>query len=69
MAKPINENLRDVRVETEAGDLVPLLDHAGYELIRPDRAFKTAVQSALAQIKDATGFMILQGTLSGCAGS
>ena len=40
-----------------------------YELIRPDRAFKTAVQSALAQIKDATGFMILQGTLSGCAGS
>lgn len=46
-----------------------LLDHAGYELIRPDRAFKTAVQSALAQIKDATGFMILQGTLSGCAGS
>jgi uncharacterized protein YfdQ (DUF2303 family) len=32
-----------------------------YELIRPDRAFKTAVQSSLDQIKDATGFMILQG--------
>jgi uncharacterized protein YfdQ (DUF2303 family) len=33
-----------------------------YELIRPDRAFKTAVQSSLDQIKEATGFMILQGT-------
>ena len=29
MSKPINENLRDVRVETENGDLVSLLDHAG----------------------------------------
>lgn len=33
-----------------------------YELIRPDRAFKTAVQSALDQIREATGFMLLQGT-------
>lgn len=33
-----------------------------YELIRPDRAFKTAVQSALDQIKAETGFMLLQGT-------
>ena len=33
-----------------------------YELIRPDRAFKTAVQSALDQIKGATGFMLLHGT-------
>lgn len=33
-----------------------------YELIRPDRAFKTAVQSSLDKIKEATGFMILQGT-------
>lgn len=32
-----------------------------YELIRPDRAFKTAVQSALDQIKDATGFLLLHG--------
>ena len=32
-----------------------------YELIRPDRAFKTSVQSALDQIKNATGFMIIQG--------
>lgn len=32
-----------------------------YELIRPDRAFKTAVQSSLDQIKDATGFMLLHG--------
>ncbi len=33
-----------------------------YELIRPDRAFKTAVNEALNQIKEATGFMLLQGT-------
>lgn len=33
-----------------------------YELIRPDRAFKTAVQSSLDQIKDATGFQLLFGT-------
>lgn len=33
-----------------------------YELIRPDRAFKTAVQSALDQIREATGFLLLQGT-------
>ncbi len=33
-----------------------------YELIRPDRAFKTAVQSALDKIKAETGFLILQGT-------
>lgn len=32
-----------------------------YELIRPDKAFKTAVKSALDEIKDATGFMILHG--------
>lgn len=29
MAKPINENLRHVRIEDEAGDLRPLLDVAG----------------------------------------
>lgn len=41
-------------------------DNAGkvafwYELIRPDRAFKTAVQAALDSIKDATGFMLIKG--------
>lgn len=29
MSKPINENLKDIRVENEGGDLLPLLDHAG----------------------------------------
>lgn len=29
MSKLIHENLRDVRVENDNGDLVPLLDHAG----------------------------------------
>lgn len=29
MPKPINENIRNVRVENEDGDLIPVLDHAG----------------------------------------
>lgn len=33
-----------------------------YELIRPDRAFKTAVQSSIDRIKAETGFMLLFGT-------
>lgn len=31
MAKPINENIRDVRIENADGDLIPVLDHAGDE--------------------------------------
>ena len=31
MPKPLNENIRDVRVENDAGDLIPVLDHAGDE--------------------------------------
>ena len=29
MAKPLNENLKSVRVETEDGDLLPIMDVAG----------------------------------------
>lgn len=29
MTKPINENIRNVRVENEEGDLISILDHAG----------------------------------------
>ncbi len=29
MAKPLNENLKSVRVETEEGDLLPIMDVAG----------------------------------------
>jgi hypothetical protein len=32
MSKPINENIRDVRIENDQGDLIPVLDHAGDEL-------------------------------------
>lgn len=32
MAKPLNENLRDVRIETEDGDLLPVMDVAGAKL-------------------------------------
>ena len=31
MGKPINENIRDVRIENEDGDLIPVLDYAGAE--------------------------------------
>lgn len=29
MARPLNENLREVRIETENGDLLPIMDAAG----------------------------------------
>lgn len=29
MSKPINENIRFVRIENASGDLIPVLDHAG----------------------------------------
>lgn len=29
MSKPLNENIRSVRVENDEGDLLPVLDHAG----------------------------------------
>jgi hypothetical protein len=29
MGKPLNENLKDIRIENDEGDLIPLLDHAG----------------------------------------
>ena len=29
MSKPLNENLKQVRIETEDGDLVPIMDFAG----------------------------------------
>ena len=29
MAKPLNDNLKSVRVETEYGDLIPIMDVAG----------------------------------------
>jgi len=29
MAKPINENLQSVYIETEAGDMLPAMEHAG----------------------------------------
>jgi hypothetical protein len=32
MTKPLNENIRDIRIENDTGDLLPLLDHAGAKL-------------------------------------
>jgi len=33
MTKPLNENLIAVRVETEAGDLVPIKDATGFPVV------------------------------------
>lgn len=46
MTKPLNENIQYVRIETEDGDLVPIMD---------------AVKDELARIKDATGFPVVAG--------
>lgn len=48
MAKPINENLRDVRIETEAGDLIPLLDHAGEQFAELIRTIDAPLPGRLA---------------------
>lgn len=29
MSKPLNENLNAVRIETEDGDLIPVMEYAG----------------------------------------
>jgi hypothetical protein len=47
MSKMIQENLRDVRVETDAGDLVPILDHAGEQ-------FSDLIKSIVANKKAGT---------------
>ena len=33
MTKPLNENLIAVRVETESGDLVPIMDATGFPVV------------------------------------
>ena len=53
MSKPINENIRSVRVETDAGDLVPLLDHAGEEF--------SSLIKAICSTGKAGSLVILQG--------
>lgn len=54
MSKPINENIRNVRIEDGKVSF-------WYELIRPDRVFKTAVSDALQKIAAETGYLILNG--------
>jgi len=51
MAKPINENLRDVRIETEAGDLIPLLDHAGEQFAELIRAIVSTDKAGSLTLK------------------
>jgi len=33
MTKPLNENIQYVRIETEDGDLVPIMDAAGFPVV------------------------------------
>lgn len=51
MSKPINENLRDVRVENEQGDLIPLLDHAGEQFADLIKAICTTNKAGTLTLK------------------
>lgn len=51
MAKPINENIRDVRIENEDGDLIPVLDHAGDEFAKIINAIVTTGKAGQIAIK------------------
>jgi hypothetical protein len=69
MSKPINENLRDVRVENDLGNLIPLLDHAGdqfAELIKAICSTNKAGQLTLkVDIKPSTaGAMAVKASVS-----
>lgn len=33
MPKPLNENIQHVRIENEQGDLLPIMDAAGFPVI------------------------------------
>ena len=57
MGKPLNENLRNVRVETEEGDLLPIMDVAGAKFSE----LKSAVGDETAVIATETGYQILSG--------
>ena len=51
MTKPINENLRDVRVENENGDLIPLLDHAGEQFAELIKAIASTNKAGTLTLK------------------
>jgi len=51
MSKPINENLRDVRVENEQGDLIPLLDHAGEQFADLIKAISSTNKAGTLTLK------------------
>lgn len=51
MSKPINENLRDVRVENESGDLIQLLDHAGEQFADLIKAIVSTNKSGTLTLK------------------
>jgi hypothetical protein len=51
MAKPVNENLKDVRVENEQGDLIPLLDHAGEQFAELIKAIVSTNKAGTLTLK------------------
>lgn len=51
MTKPINENLRSVRIENDNGDLVPLLDDAGERFADLVRAINATGKAGALTLK------------------
>ena len=51
MGKPINENIRDVRIENEDGDLIPVLDHAGAEFATMIKSVVTTGKAGAITLK------------------
>jgi hypothetical protein len=69
MSKPINENIRDVRIENEEGDLIPILDHAGEEFSKLVNAVvatgKAGAITLKIDIKPSTaGALAVKGTVT-----
>ncbi len=51
MSKPLNENLNAVRIETEDGDLIPVMEYAGSkfsDLIKDSTAARMPTRSKRA---------------------
>lgn len=51
MSKPLNENIRDVRVVNEKGDLHPVLDHAGEKFAELIKAVSSTGKSGSLTLK------------------
>lgn len=72
MSKPLNENLASVRLETEDGDLLPIMDVAGAKFSEPTGNFRTHAgkrQMELRKPADGGLHWVIVGGESGSADS